>query len=74
MKAEFDNQLKSRDDKIAALEKESDMREGKLYVIDRPDKKIDDGEQYSKRVCFKSTTYPSQLEMRRKIVLKRFAK
>ena len=38
IKAEFEGQLKSRDDKIAALENKIDMLEGKMCVIDRLDK------------------------------------
>lgn len=57
MKAEFDNQLKRRDSKIAAFEK-IDMLEGKLCVIDRLDKKIDDGEQYLRRVCLRIDNIP----------------
>ena len=58
IKAEFEGQLKSRDDKIAALENKFDMLEGKMCVIDRLDKRIDDGEQYSRRVCLRIDNIP----------------
>ena len=58
IKAEFEDQLKSRDDKIAALENKIDLLEGKMCVIDRLDKRIDDGEQYSRRVCLRIDNIP----------------
>ena len=51
IKSEFEEQLKSRDDKITALENKIEMLEGKFCVIDGLDKRIDDGEQYSRRFC-----------------------
>ena len=58
IKSEFEEQLKSRDDRIIALENKSEMLEGKLCVIDRLDKRIDDGEQYSRRVCLRIDNIP----------------
>ena len=43
IKSEFEEQLKSRDDRIIALKNKIEMLEGKLCVIDRLDKRIDDG-------------------------------
>ena len=58
IKSEFEEQLKSRDDRIIALENTIEMLEGKLCVVDRLDKRIDDGEQYSRRVCLRIDNIP----------------
>ena len=58
LKAEFEEQLKSRDDEISALENKIETLEGKLRVIERLDKRIDDGEQYSRRVCLQIDNIP----------------